>query len=107
VAADAFALAERYFAGTAPPPRTATSTVIGFAIGDRLRVSTDVLNFRAGPSTKTDILRGLTQGEIVTVTSDPVYAGGYIWYGVVDANNQSGFVAMGADDTTPWLELAD
>jgi hypothetical protein len=106
VAADAFAFAERYFAGTAPPPRTATPTVIGFAIGDRLRVSTDVLNFRAGPSTKTDILRGLTRGEIVTVTSDPVYAGGYIWYGIVDSNNQSGFVAMGADDATPWLELA-
>jgi hypothetical protein len=107
VAADAFGLAERYFAGTAPPPRAAPPTVIGFAIGDRLRVSTDVLNFRAGPSTRTEILRGLTRSEIVTVTSDPVYAGGYIWYGVVDANNQSGFVAMGADDTTPWLELAD
>jgi len=107
VAADAFGLAERYFSGTAPPPRAATPAIIGFVIGDRLRVNTDVLNFRAGASTKTDILRGLTRGEIVTVTSDPVYAGGYIWYGVVDANNQGGFVAMGADDTTPWLELGD
>ncbi|MEO8639196.1 MAG: DUF6851 domain-containing protein [Chloroflexota bacterium] len=106
VAVDAFGLAERYFAGTAPPPRAAPPAVIGFAIGDRLRVSTDVLNFRAGASTKTDILRGLTRGEIVTITSDPVYAGGYIWYGVVDANNQSGFVAMGADPT-PWLVPAD
>lgn len=106
VAADAFGLAERYFAGTAPPPRPATPAVIGFAIGDRLRVSADVLNFRAGASTKTDILRGLTRGEIVTVTSDPVYAGGYIWYGVVDANNRSGFVAMGGG-TTPWLVPAD
>jgi hypothetical protein len=65
-----------------------------------------VLNFRAGASTKTDILRGLTRDEIVTITSDPVYAGGYIWYGVVDANNMSGFVAMGADPT-PWLVPAD
>ena len=106
VAADAFRLAERYFAGTAPPPPPATPPVIGFAVGDRLRVSTAVLRLRAGASTTTEILRGLTRGEIVTVTSDPVYAGGYIWYGVVDANDQSGFVAMGGG-TTPWLEPAD
>jgi Bacterial SH3 domain len=106
VAADAFDLAEHYFAGTAPPPRAATPAVIGFAIGDRLRVSTRVLNLRAGASTKTDIVRGLVRGEIVTVTSDPVYAGGFIWYGVVDAKNRSGFVAMGGG-TTPWLVPAD
>jgi len=106
VAAEAFSFAQRYFAGTAPPPRAATPDVIGFAIGDRLRVSTRVLNLRAEASTKSDILRGLTRGEIVTVTSDPVYAGGYIWYGVVDAKNQSGFVAMGGG-TTPWLVPAD
>ncbi|MEX1072596.1 MAG: DUF6851 domain-containing protein [Chloroflexota bacterium] len=106
VAADAFGLAERYFAGTAPPPPAATPPVIGFAIGDRLRVSTRVLNLRAGASTRTDILRGLTRGEIVTVTSDPVYAGGFIWYGVVDAKGANGFVAMGGG-TTPWLEPAD
>jgi uncharacterized protein YgiM (DUF1202 family) len=84
----------------------ATPPVIGFAVGDRLRVSTRVLNLRAGASTRTDILRGLTRGEIVTVTSDPVYAGGYIWYGVVDAKGQNGFVAMGGG-TTPWLVPAD
>jgi hypothetical protein len=106
VAADAFDLAERYFAGTAPPPRAATPDVIGFAIGDKLRVSTRVLNLRAGASTRTDIVRGLVRGEIVTVTSDPVYAGGYIWYGVVDANNRKGFVAVGGG-TTPWLVLAN
>jgi hypothetical protein len=106
VAADAFAFVERYFAGEAPPPRAATPPVIGFAIGDRLEVSTRVLNFRAGPSTRTDILRGLTQGEIVTVTSDPVYAGGYIWYPVVDRNDRNGFVAMGGG-TAPWLVPAD
>jgi hypothetical protein len=106
VAADAFDLAERYFAGTAPPPRAATPDVIGFAVGDKLRVSTRVLNLRAGTSTKTDIIRGLVRGEIVTVTSDPVYAGGYIWYEVVDAKNRAGFVAMGGG-TTPWLVPAD
>jgi hypothetical protein len=106
VAADAFSFAERYFAGEAPPPRAAPPPVIGFAIGDRLEVSTRVLNFRAGPSTRTEILRGLTRGEIVTVTSGPVYAGGYVWYPVVDANTKSGFVAMGGG-TTPWLRLAD
>jgi len=106
VAADAFRMAERYFAGTAPPPPPATAPVIGFAVGDRLQVSTAVLRLRAGPSTRTDILRGLTRGEIVTVTSDPVYAGGYIWYPVVDARGQSGFVAMGGG-TTPWLTPAD
>jgi hypothetical protein len=42
----------------------------------------------------------------VTVTSDPVYAGGYVWYGVTDARGQSGFVAMGGG-TTPWLVPAD
>jgi hypothetical protein len=106
VAAEAFGMAERYFAGAAPSPPSAAPNVIGFAIGDRLRVSTRVLNFRADASTKAEILRGFVRGEIVTVTSDPVYAGGYVWYGVVDANNQSGFVAMGGG-TTPWLVPAD
>jgi hypothetical protein len=106
VAAEAFSMAERYFAGAAPPPPPAAPHVIGFVVGDRLRVSTGVLNLRADASTKTEILRGLVRGEIVTVTSDPVYAGGYVWYGVVDANNQSGFVAMGGG-TTPWLIPAD
>jgi hypothetical protein len=106
VAAEAFSLAERYFAGEAPPPPSAAPPVIGFAVGDRLEVNTRVLRLRAGPSTRTDILRGLTQGEIVTVTSDPVYAGGYVWYGVTDARSQSGYVAMGGG-TTPWLVPAD
>lgn len=35
-----------------------------------------------------------------------VIAGGHIWYGVVDANNRSGFVAMGGG-TTPWFVPAD
>jgi hypothetical protein len=106
VAADAFSLAERYFAGDAPPAPAAAPPVIGFAVSDRLEVSTRVLRLRAGPSTRTNILRGLTQGEVVTVTSDPVYAGGYVWYGVTDARGQSGFVAMGGG-TTPWLVPAD
>jgi hypothetical protein len=106
VAAEAFGMAERYFAGAAPPPGPAAPHVIGYAIGDRLRVSTRVLNLRAEPSTRTEILRGLVRGEIVTVTSDPVYAGGYVWYGVADANNKAGFVAMGGG-TTPWLVPAD
>lgn len=106
VAADAFRLAERYFAGTAPPPPAAAPPVTGFAIGDRLRVSTRVLRFRAGASTKTAILRGLTRGEVVRVISGPAYVGGYIWYQVADADNQIGWVAMGGG-TTPWLVLAD
>ena len=106
VAAEAFGMAERYFTGSAPPPPPAPPPVIGFAIGDRLEVRANVLRLRAGASTRTDILRGLTLGEIVTVTSDPVYAGGYIWYGVDDAGGQSGFVAMGGG-TTPWLVPAD
>ena len=106
VAADAFGMAERYFTGAAPPPPPAAPHVIGYAVGDRLRVSTRVLNLRAEPSTKTDILRGLVRGEIVRVTSDPVYAGGYVWYSVVDANDHGGFVAMGGG-TTPWLVPAD
>ena len=99
-------MAERYFDGAAPPPPPAAPHVIGFVVGDRLRVSTRVLNLRLEPSTRTDILRGLVRGEIVTVTSDPVYAGGYVWYGVTDANGRNGFVAMGGG-TTPWLEPAD
>jgi hypothetical protein len=104
VAADAFTLAERYFAGTAPPPPAAAPPVTGFTVGDRLRVSTRVLRFRAGASTKTAILRGLTKGEVVQVISGPAYAGGYIWYQVVDANHQIGWVAMGGG-TTPWMVL--
>lgn len=106
VAADAFGMAERYFAGAAPPPPPAAPRVIGFVIGDRLRVSTRVLNLRLEPSTRTEILRGLVRGEIVTVTSDPVYAGGYVWYEVADAKGKNGFVAMGGG-TTPWLVPAD
>ncbi len=102
VATDAFSLAERYFAGTAPPPPVANPPVTGFAVGDRLSVSAKVLRLRQGASTKTPILRGLTQGEVVRVISGPAYAGGYIWYQVVDAHDQSGWVAMGGG-TTPWL----
>ena len=104
VAADAFSLAERYFAGTAPPPPAAAPPVTGFAVGDRLQVSTRVLRFREGASTKTAILRGLTRGEVVQVISGPAYAGGYIWYQVVDTNDQIGWVAMGGG-TTPWMVL--
>ena len=104
MAADAFSLAERYFAGTAPPPPAAAPPVTGFAVGDHLRVSTRVLRFRAGASTKTAILRGLTRGEVVQVISGPAYAGGYIWYQVVDVNDQIGWVAMGGG-TTPWMVL--
>jgi hypothetical protein len=106
VAAEAFTVAERYFAGTAPPPPPAWPRVIGFAIGERLQVTTRVLNLRAEASTQTDILRGLVRGEIVTVTSAPVYAGGYVWYGVEDSRGKAGYVAMGGG-TTPWLEPAD
>ena len=105
VAADAFQLAERYFAGTAPPPPAANPPVIGFSVGDRLMVSTKVLRLRAGASTKTAILRGLTRGEVVRVISGPAFAGGYVWYQVEDANDQVGWVAMGGG-TTPWLVLA-
>jgi hypothetical protein len=104
VAADAFRLAERYFAGTAPPPAAAAPPVTGFTVGDQLRVSTKGLRFRAGASTKTAIVRELTRGEVVQVVSGPAYAGGYIWYQVDDASNQNGWVAMGGG-TTPWLEL--
>ena len=106
VATDAFSLAERYFAGSAPPPSAATPPVTGFAVGDRLQISTRVLRLREGASTKTPILRGLTRGEVVRVISGPAYAGGYIWYQVVDAHDQKGWVAMGGG-TTPWLVLAN
>ncbi len=106
VAADAVRLAERYFAGAAPPPPAANPPVTGFTVGDRLVVSTKGLRLRAGASTKTAILRSLTRGEVVRVISGPAYAGGYIWYQVVDANGQNGWVAMGGG-TTPWLVLGN
>jgi uncharacterized protein YraI len=66
-----------------------------FAVGDKVFVNTDYLNFREEPSLEAYRLHIFVQGDVMTVTGGPRVADGYTWYRV-DAfvkGSMSGWVA--------------
>lgn len=82
-----------------PTPRpaasgTATATPTGgYPVGATARVTADLLNLRAGPSTTQQVLVVLTLGTRVTILEGPVVSGGYSWYRVQTPSSGAGWAA--------------
>jgi uncharacterized protein YgiM (DUF1202 family) len=74
--------------GLAPSPSGGAT----FATGERVVVTTDLLNLRSGASTSTDVIRTLPTGTALTVTGGSQSADGYTWYPVQTADGTSGWV---------------
>jgi uncharacterized protein YgiM (DUF1202 family) len=54
----------------------------GFAIGDKVVVSTDMLNLRTDPGRSSPVLASLAYGTPARITDGPVRADGYVWHQV-------------------------
>lgn len=62
------------------------------------------LQLRSAAGTQAAIVGGLEQGAAARIESDPVEADGFVWYEVVDLDNNRGWVASG-DDEDAWLAI--
>jgi uncharacterized protein YgiM (DUF1202 family) len=75
--------------GLAPSPSGGAT----FATGERVVVTTDLLNLRSGASTSTDVIRTLPTSTPLTVTGGPQTADGQTWYAVTTGDGARGWVA--------------
>lgn len=65
-----------------------------FAAGASVTTNESDVNMRAQASTSAEVVEVLAAGTALTVTGDPVQAGGFTWYPVQDVSTgNSGFVA--------------
>jgi N-acetylmuramoyl-L-alanine amidase len=71
----------------------AATTAAEYPVGYGVRVVADQLNLREAPTTSAPILEVLMYGTALTVTGEPLFAVGYIWYPVVTSWTAAGWVA--------------
>ena len=76
----------------------ATAPVTGWAYGDRVVVTTDVLNVRAFPSSTADVLQVYSSGTAATITGDAASADGIVWYPVDNLGWVAGQYLSGSGD---------
>lgn len=89
-----------------PPPADASPTEppadtgSAFASGDTVTV-TEAVNLRPNPSTEGDVLEVLDANTTLTITGGPEEGESYVWWEVVTADGETGWIAEG-----DYLELA-
>jgi hypothetical protein len=62
----------------------------------------DGLQLRSAAGTEAPVVGGLERGAVARIESEPIESGGFVWYQVVDLDNNRGWVASG-DDEDAWL----
>src|SRR5688500_14699924 len=82
-------------------PGPSASTSAEHPAGTLLMVVADELRMRAAPGTGSDLVAGLSRGDVVQIASGPADADGFAWYEAIDIDGHRGWLAEG-DGSDAW-----